>query len=94
MATSTNTTEFGTVKVATTTGTATAQVSPAGSAGDTIHASGEVDVNETVVTTDEFILDPQSEDAVQVDGQGGESPLLTDGLPITKLADGPPDFTP
>lgn len=84
-----NTTTTNSVTVTTRTGTATAQVSPSGSAGDAIHAAGTVAVDETEVSIDVVVTDPAGGTAVQGEGAGepGRSPLETDGLPISALAD-------
>lgn len=76
MAVTENTTEYGTVKVTKRTGTSPAQVSPAAPEG----TPTTVDVDETSVTLDEVILDPEAENAVQT--EGGEGSL---DLPIHAL---------
>jgi len=90
MAVTENTTTVGTVTTTKRTGTDTAQVSPAGSTGDAIHVAGTVDVNETVVSTDVVILDPDGADAVQVDGEGGEKNM---DLPLNDAGNGVATFT-
>ena len=94
MAVTENTTTTGTVSITTRTGTATAQKSPAGSPGDAIHAAGTVPVDELEVTTDKFVLNPSSPDAVKGHQAGGpgRSPLEDDGLPISRLSQGVPSF--